>query len=911
MQSYNTGITQPVPSVSSLATYAKTPVSFQTGVPDISYSLINVPTNHKLVNISLGLNYHIGNVSNVTGSGEMGMGWSVLGNGVITREILDDFDETFDNASANYYIKNEFNDIYNFNIPGESGKFKVERDIVNNTFHIVKLSPYTSKLEYTRTSNTATLIFDSFTITSDEGIKYHFRDYNISRMRVWLWDQPLEGSITDERNYRSAFYLTSISDEKNQELVKYNYLKDITYTGVGSQIIESETLKLNKIEIKDKGVVEINYSKNEFLDKKIDKFSIESIILKTIDNQFVKKYKFEYAYSVQNPARLLDAIGKVDVNENIIEKIKFDYYPILSDASGGTNTFLDVLKKVRQSTGGNTEYDFELVPSYYTQSLVTTIPRIDLGNVVFSGFDYNDKKYFFTISQNKEITVEFLEDNLSGYPWSVSIFKKEGSNYQLVHGMGPAFEIDPSYPKQQKRTFTSGEYYISLHCSDLMASLNSSVTFKAFYNDIDNPVQTVVLLPSDDKLLRVKKIQYFNENNSFPPNPSAMEEYSYNKFDDEANSSGYYINEGYTVDQKPVNPIVVYRNVKVSNGNGYTKYYFKTADAYPTQPTFDPDRAFWPNFNIMRSGLLEKKEIYSSLNQKLAEETFEYTLEEYNSPMYLSVPRWMGGNFYLRTSWVKNHKVNSKQYFTSGVIEASSEIIRNNINYKISTEKMISYDGSVLTTAYKYAHEKLNQKLINANMISIPLETTIIKKQNANDVSGKILSKTETKYDNPATLLPTSVLSYDIQNPSVTSAEVTYDQYDSKGNLLQYTTKDGISTVIIWGYNGTQPIAKIEGATYGQVQSLASAIITASDTDASAAPNNDETALLSALNTFRNSLSGYPVTTYTYDPLIGVRSITPPSGIRESYIYDSANRLEKVIDANGKVLKEMRYNYKN
>jgi YD repeat-containing protein len=53
------------------------------------------------------------------------------------------------------------------------------------------------------------------------------------------------------------------------------------------------------------------------------------------------------------------------------------------------------------------------------------------------------------------------------------------------------------------------------------------------------------------------------------------------------------------------------------------------------------------------------------------------------------------------------------------------------------------------------------------------------------------------------------------------------------------------------------------------------------------------------------------VTTYTYDPLIGVTSITPPSGIRESYIYDSANRLQKVIDVNGKVLKEMKYNYKN
>ncbi|REC69944.1 hypothetical protein DRF60_20945, partial [Chryseobacterium elymi] len=74
-----------------------------------------------------------------------------------------------------------------------------------------------------------------------------------------------------------------------------------------------------------------------------------------------------------------------------------------------------------------------------------------------------------------------------------------------------------------------------------------------------------------------------------------------------------------------------------------------------------------------------------------------------------------------------------------------------------------------------------------------------------------------------------------------------------------------------------------------------------------------EQSLISALDLFRNNsaLSTYQITTYTYDPLIGVRSITPPSGIRELYKYDTANRLEKVIDINGKVLKEYKYNYKN
>ncbi|AZA84894.1 hypothetical protein C1637_19120 [Chryseobacterium lactis] len=237
-------------------------------------------------------------------------------------------------------------------------------------------------------------------------------------------------------------------------------------------------------------------------------------------------------------------------------------------------------------------------------------------------------------------------------------------------------------------------------------------------------------------------------------------------------------------------------------------------------------------------------------------------------------------------------------------VKTVKNIVYNNLNYPIQ-QNVIYPDGTSHQTTYQYAGEKGNQKLINANMIGIPLETELKK-------DSKTISKTETRYDDPATLLPTSTLSFDLQNTGTSTTEVTYDKYDAKGNLQQYTTKDGISTTIIWGYNNTQPIAKIENATLAAINSsFINAIVSASDTDAIAGTNNDETDLLNAFKTFKNNLSGYKITTYSYDPLIGVRSIIPPSGIKESYLYDSAGRLEKVINADGKILKEMKYNYKN
>lgn len=262
-------------------------------------------------------------------------------------------------------------------------------------------------------------------------------------------------------------------------------------------------------------------------------------------------------------------------------------------------------------------------------------------------------------------------------------------------------------------------------------------------------------------------------------------------------------------------------------------------------------------------------------------------------------------------------------------LETSYKKIVTTLNYdytgmpfhnQLTNQKLLSPDGSVTETRYQYAKEKNNQYLIGKNMIGVPLETEVKK-------DGKVISKTETLYPDSQTsadaktsglALPYSVVSQNLLT-GLMDADVRYDRYDSKGNLLQYTTKEGIPVSIVWGYNQTLPIAKVEGIIYSYLQQLSpetADIINASDIDFNAGANNDETSFLSVLQRFRTRLGNDVrftslVSTYTYDPLIGVRSITPPSGVREQYLYDSAGRLEKVIDVNGKILKEMKYNYKN
>ncbi|MCA6066186.1 hypothetical protein JI747_003280 [Chryseobacterium sp. RG1] len=260
--------------------------------------------------------------------------------------------------------------------------------------------------------------------------------------------------------------------------------------------------------------------------------------------------------------------------------------------------------------------------------------------------------------------------------------------------------------------------------------------------------------------------------------------------------------------------------------------------------------------------------------------------------------------------WTKLSSKNTKNYFYNNGIQKATEknesFIYNAVNKQLAEHSVITEEGSALTTKYYY-HS--GNSVYSQNRIS-----EIEKIESYQD--GKLIDNKKVDYNNSwsnnVSYLPSQIQS-SFGNGAL-ETELTYDKYDSKGNLEQYTTKNGVSTTIIWGYNKTQPIAKIDGAQLSDIsQSLIDLIVNASDSDAAAGTNNDETTLLNALNDFRNSYLRHFITTYTYDPLVGVRSITPPSGIREVYIYDSANRLKEVREQNqsGKLLKEYQYNYKH
>jgi YD repeat-containing protein len=141
--------------------------------------------------------------------------------------------------------------------------------------------------------------------------------------------------------------------------------------------------------------------------------------------------------------------------------------------------------------------------------------------------------------------------------------------------------------------------------------------------------------------------------------------------------------------------------------------------------------------------------------------------------------------------------------------------------------------------------------------------------------------------------------------------EINYQNYDSKGNILQFTGRDNVPNSIVWGYKQMYPVAKVVGATYAEILTA----LAQTDQNLPYLQNLDGVALTTELTKLRNNLKiSKPlaqVFTYTYAPLIGTLTETDPNGKRIQYEYDNLNRLKNIKDYQGSIVKNFQYNYGN
>ncbi|WP_445456042.1 RHS repeat domain-containing protein [Flavobacterium sp. HNIBRBA15423] len=649
----------------------------------------------------------------------------------------------------------------------------------------------------------------------------------------------------------------------------------------------------------NEGIVNFIYT-NDRLDFPGEK-SLDEIIIKNFKDEEIEHYYFNYSYFS----------SKENCSEPECKRLRLDSISKVSGVVTQTHLFdYEYIQKLPRR--GSLEQDFF---GFYNNNGLTGITSN-------SSSQYTPKLYFYP-NKNQNSVLPFQKTN--------------DPNYTLIPG-----QID----------LTPNSYSLTGLLKKITYPLSGSLELEYENNIFYFESQTYVGAGA-----RVKK-QKLTENGLVVKNV----EY---KYEEENGICSGYLNNlpvyGY-LNRYKTNPFQVYSflvydkpkgNLELTNGsyigysrvkefevgNGYTIYEFNspktianipsqivTQSGYCTELT-DANNSSCVNAMVLNSaypglgevdndykrGKLINKEIYNSNNIKLLEEQFTYLNRDINSlgisKSYI-VPKF--NSDFITYNFKINSSIKNAQYLTTKIVKneyfnghnkSTTTDYTYTPNYPFIKE-IKQYDNSNEITSLKYYPFDVEvnslpyvNNLVTENRISEVVKESVLRdnqllntsQNNLNNFNGLILSKSiSTSKGVNSTLIEQEIINL----------------RDSFGNILQYQKKDNAYVAIIWGYNKTQPIAKIENATYAEVQPYEANLQTLSN-------GTDEASLITALNNLRTALPNAMVTTYTYNPLVGVTSITDPRGYTTTYQYDDFNRLESIKDANGIKVSKNEYHYKN
>ncbi|WP_299112725.1 RHS repeat protein [uncultured Winogradskyella sp.] len=488
-----------------------------------------------------------------------------------------------------------------------------------------------------------------------------------------------------------------------------------------------------------------------------------------------------------------------------------------------------------------------------------------------------------------------------------------------------------------------------------LASTNEKKIKFSYMADDTNPLSSGVLDSPKDKLKR----SYFSNKPRY-------------LFGSEYNACGSFqsMTIGYQVEEFSQNieltqgSYVGYRHVKVhEENNGYKTYSYTSPFEYPTNPiSFE---YFHPlpkeNLDYKRGLLLEEKTFNQSgdilkevsykdvSNNPNYEFSEDFLFEDMNAPVvnsdykqfytlydfYLTgtvenhAPSVTGGvctpvsyppmpfsvlplTEDFNSGWAKLKGTTTKEYFydaigTQSLKETRQVFTYNDDNYQIKTQNTYYKVKGVdehLETKYYYPvgitlgsnSGTIKNKLIASNKVTEVLETQSFR----NSVQ---ISETHNIYDDYDTSSNDLMLPKEVKVGKGTLSpekRIEFLKYDNYANPTEVKKTDGTSIIYLYGFNGAVPVAKITNGNYSTVSSTLGGNTTLSGNLTTTQENSLRAALPNAMLSF-----------YRYDPLIGVISTVDDKGYTTTYEYDAFNRLVRVKDAQGNILGENTYHYKN
>ncbi len=865
-------------------------------------------------------------------------------------------------------------DIFNFNFNGYSGSFFIDPTVATNNNippENIKLIKYDNelKIEISAPLFDENILTDkrTITITTPDGIKYFFGGLAASEStKINYLNQ------TNNLLAQTAFHLFKIENVFG-DIVQFEYLQELLpgtdekIIGYNQSLVIDESIEGQGalcIPVLNNSAGELSAVKPYFL---VSSGKLRLSKIKSNNDgksDFIDRIIFNYSEAgTEIGGYQLNDIKIYDYNSVLFKKIDFLYeYPSIPASNSNTipniyfkkytkRFFLSAIKIFQGlNTGTDFAYSFEynnphLLPARFSfsqdyagyfngainlsfvpniQSYIPTnsIVEAKLANLTVNSnvssygaltkINYPTKGYTlfeYETGQSTTSPIIYNSSNLIYYSRpgirirSISQFAGNNSNPIIKRYYYNDFANVSSNTDSNIQTRTpryTGRLKIVSSCSENPSGTSGQICYpykiekKIIYS---NPQNSIYLSDFNKSVYQYVTVSYGGDGFE---NGGKQSKYAVNS---DAPANPHSMNNEYAPDTKS-------SNNSLKNGTLMEEIYFKSGATYEN--------------NVIVGKVKEVINTYFTDDSK-STSTNNWFASKFCSAASCSplgnlnsVDNYFISNYNIFSWWHTLESTTTKEYLNDKIVETKINYYYNGDDIKLAglpSSTVTTLGTESLETKYHYPpftsmQNQPNVALLkNKFIISTPLAIENYRNGVKNFEQRTIYGTNYLPKDIYAAKFPNDL--YDLALTGKLEKKVTFNSYDNKGNVTQFTPENGIPVSIIWAYQKNKMVAKLENISYDIIpNNLITNIQNATDS-----PTSSEANIKLALNALRSNtnedLKKSFISTFAYKSMLGVGSVTDPKGEERKFEYDAYGRLKYVKDKDGNIITETISHFNN